>query len=277
MSVDNDQPKTDGEEGHSDDHHEITPIQCPCKATLIARWFGHAISDKHNLPHFLIFAATLLLAIFAYTAWQEAKQGTAALRDQLETLRRQYDLTTRAVLVSDIKGWKIFPDPPNAGDSTTISFSLKNVGHTHAFILRTSYEYTVASAAPSRFAVANSIPDYPALLNPEIEYPIIISNLPQLSQSDFQAINSGASYLWLRTIFRYRDDNATLFEIRFTGRYGRAANERGERILGFAFPDIDVPAAHETDLYGLRCLNVVNPSGCPPSTDAAAKQDAIKQ
>jgi hypothetical protein len=50
-------------------------------------WLWGAIRDQHNLPHFLIAAFTLLLVIFAYSAWRESIRTTAALEEQIKVLK----------------------------------------------------------------------------------------------------------------------------------------------------------------------------------------------
>jgi len=48
---------------------------------------GLSLRNTHNLPHFLVFVATLLLGVFAYMAWDESKRGTGALQGQLKAMQ----------------------------------------------------------------------------------------------------------------------------------------------------------------------------------------------
>ena len=50
------------------------------------RWFVLSLKDPHNLPHFLAFGSTLLLAVFAYLAWTESQRTTQALQGQLNAM-----------------------------------------------------------------------------------------------------------------------------------------------------------------------------------------------
>jgi hypothetical protein len=63
------------------------------------RWLAPSIGDSNNFPHYLIAIFMLGLAIFAFFAWRETQQGTAALQGQLDELRRQSSLTIFQTLV----------------------------------------------------------------------------------------------------------------------------------------------------------------------------------
>jgi hypothetical protein len=53
------------------------------------QWIRASLARPDNLPHFLTALFTLILAIFAIFAWREAREGTVALRGQLEAMREE--------------------------------------------------------------------------------------------------------------------------------------------------------------------------------------------
>jgi hypothetical protein len=131
------------------------------------------------------------------------------------------------------------------------------VGHSQARILDATYEYTVGTNPPINFGKVRHMMDFPGLLSPEVNAPIVIFGLPKITSSDSQLIEIGQTFIWLRTIFHCRDDRGVVYEVRFTGRYGRVINEQGERDFRFVFPDSVVPPIRWYDFRDLRCLNVV--------------------
>lgn len=101
------------------------------------RWLASSIADSNNFPHYLIAIFMLGLAIFAYLAWRESQQGTAALQGQLNELRRQsaltisqlrpkltltFNVSKEPMKLGDKEGWVITPTWQNRGASEGIDF-----------------------------------------------------------------------------------------------------------------------------------------------------------
>jgi hypothetical protein len=131
----------------------------------------------------------------------------------------------------------------------------------HAIILMARYQYAIAAGIPVKFGKIVRISDFPALLSPEVDWSAAVPNLPQVNPEVLQAIFEGRSFLWLKTIFNFRDDLANQYEMRFTGRYGRVA---GKDRLGFAFIDAEIPKENwgVHNFMDARCMNIINPIGC---------------
>jgi hypothetical protein len=192
----------------------------------------------------------------------DARSATAkqmgALERQLQTQTEQVDLSTRPILTSVLTEWQLNP-ALKAGVSPTISFPIKNVGHSNAQVLSATYEYTVGAQIPAQFGGVKPIENFPGLLPPDVTAPLIVSSLPSLSVGDFQAIDSGKASIWFRSIFIFRDDSLIVYEIRFTGAYSNRPNANGGKTYRFVFPDRTVPKRlwYDANFGGLRCLNAV--------------------
>jgi hypothetical protein len=201
-----------------------------------------------------VVSLTAIIFILQLLAFQSTDR---ALHQTLDAQNLLLDLTTRAILTADFDKWQISPIPLAAEKSPVIAFELRNVGKMNAHILRATYEYAVASRPPIRFSPIKPIAEVAAMLGPGVQAPIIITGLDQLTADSIKSFSEGREFIWLRTIFDYRDDRSTLFEIRFTGRYGHSTASNGESISRFTFPDADVPPDRWHNIIGLRCLNMI--------------------
>src|SRR5579862_1750472 len=130
-------------------------------------------------PHWTEIAiACLLVAVGVGQICVYLRQATimeiqaSITRDQLTAENSLLDLTTRAILINQIKTWRI--NSIGEDQSPVISFEIKNVGHTHALIFWASYEYAIAPTTPTNFGNVTRIPDFPAMLSPEVDATIII-------------------------------------------------------------------------------------------------------
>jgi hypothetical protein len=83
-----------------------------------------------SIPSYLTAAFTLLLALFAYYAWDEATHGTRTLQGQLSAMREEQ----RPWVKADIE---IASDLTFSSSSgyVTIRYKVKNVGRSPAFNL----------------------------------------------------------------------------------------------------------------------------------------------
>jgi hypothetical protein len=214
------------------------------------------ISEQRRRENLAAFVAVVTAIIF-YWQLQAFQSTDRAMHQTLDTQNSLLDLTTRAILTADFDKWQISPTPLAAGKSPIIAFELRNVGKMNAHILRATYEYAVAGRPPIKFSPIKPIAGVAAMLGPGVQTPIIISDLNQLSPDSIKSIGEGREFIWLRTIFDYRDDRSTLFEIRFTGRYGQSIASNGENISRFTFPDAEVPSDRWHNIIGLRCLNMI--------------------
>ena len=198
--------------------------------------------------------------VAAWVSYQAVNISVSQLKTMEDERQQQalsLDLSTRAILEAPFEYWKIVPNIPEAGKSPTLSFIIKNVGRTHAQLLAATYEYTLSQGLPVAFGKPVQIENFPALLPPNVHAPIIISGLPAFTQDNVNALNKGKNFIWIRTIFFYRDDKGTEFEIRFTGRYGRGTNADGRPAFLFSFPDAVILLGKWNSSQGARCLNVV--------------------
>jgi hypothetical protein len=115
----------------SDQDNRATPFLKFC------RWAAPSFRNPENFPHFLIAVFTLFLAVFAFFAWRESQEGTAALQGQLNELKRQSELTisqlrpkltltiggpNHPMKVEDKEGWMMTPIWENHGGSEGINF-----------------------------------------------------------------------------------------------------------------------------------------------------------
>jgi hypothetical protein len=127
-------------------------------------------------------------------------------------------------------------------ESPVITFEITNVGNSHAYILRATYDYELSKDLPESFGTHGVVNDVPGLLGPTAKSgPIVIYDLPSMKAQDHRTITAGNLFLFLRTAVVYRDVFGNVHEIKVTGRYGRAIDSDGESVLGFRFPDANVP------------------------------------
>jgi hypothetical protein len=113
------------------DDDQTTPFLKFC------RWVAPSVRNPENFPHYLIAIFTLGLAIFAFFAWKESREGTRALQGQLTELQRQSALTIsqlrpkltltikgpgRPMKLGDKEGWVLTPVWENHGGSEGINF-----------------------------------------------------------------------------------------------------------------------------------------------------------
>lgn len=99
-------------------------------------WFAEAFRKPDNLPGFLGALFTLLLAIFAYKAWDESTRGTKALEGQLKAI--QTDQRPVMSLTNDLKPPEFFNSTNAKGIQLTVgqivwSWQFINVGRGVAY------------------------------------------------------------------------------------------------------------------------------------------------
>src|SRR5438105_297278 len=63
-----------------------------------------------------------------------------------------------------------------------------------------------ASGPLIKFSPTKPIDGVAAMLGPGVQAPIIITGLDQLTSDSIRSISEGREFIWLRTIFDYRDD-----------------------------------------------------------------------
>jgi len=110
------------------------------RTCLFVCYFGKSLRNPDNLPSYLIFAATVALAIFAYNAWIEATHGTDALQTQLNILRdeqRPWIEVADAIPQASLR----FSDAGMPG--TTIRLTITNVGKAPALNVNFVYVLTL--------------------------------------------------------------------------------------------------------------------------------------
>lgn len=220
-----------------------------------AKNIGSRIFNGLNIASpFITAVATALLVWVAYWQYQALRNTDDSIGRQLRSQNSLLDLSTRAILVTDFDRWALFPTEP--AKESTVAFEIKNVGKTFAHVLSATYEMAVAADPPITFMGIRRIPNFPALIGPDVKAVVVLPHL-QIGADELGLIGSEKASVWIRTIFNYRDDNNVTFELRFTGRYGRGVTSTGANGFRFVFPDTEIPRKNWPDTTGLRCLNVV--------------------
>jgi hypothetical protein len=93
------------------------------------RWIGASFREPSNFPLHLTWACTLLLALFAYYAWVEARNGTAAIQGQLNIMKDEQ----RPWAKIDIRTADFPPFDPTGVPAIPILPVITNVGHSPLF------------------------------------------------------------------------------------------------------------------------------------------------
>jgi hypothetical protein len=122
VSASSNQPKSKKKANRSDNN------KCGQRWCNFYGWILASVRHPDNIPHYLIAAFTLALAIFACWAWLESQKGTAALEGQLKAMQAEQRpwIKIETSVFGDFnitRGWGTIP----------VAFKLHNIGKSPAF------------------------------------------------------------------------------------------------------------------------------------------------
>ena len=209
-----------------------------------------SVRKPENLPNYLIAIFTLSLAIFAYLAWRETQRST-------EALYRSLQLEHRAAL--KIVNWSMDKNPLANNRHPIVGFDFVNTGHTAAYMISGTYDYTIAPSLTKSFDIRDhALPGFPAIIAQGETFNFKITNLPVIDASNITDVKDGKSFLYLRLVVLFRDLAGTRYEIRTTGQYSPQ--------IGFQFPELPIsnePQLNACDFAANRKFNTYRRIPCP--------------
>src|ERR1700730_7097718 len=118
MSPDSNQRDPEGEEkrrtnktGRRDYARQLLPYELGTVRCAFG-WLAASFRNPYHLPHHLTWLFTMVLAIFAYYAWNEATRGTRAMQGQLDEMKKSFTVDRPYVLKSAFDGYGNSPVKP---------------------------------------------------------------------------------------------------------------------------------------------------------------------
>jgi hypothetical protein len=163
-----------------------------------------ALQFRDNFPHYLIPFFTLLLVIFAWYAWEEAKEGTKALRGQLDVLRAEQRpwVSLGGLGINDVNR------RPAVGQDFYIFVNWRNFGRDPAFHTKVTYKFSTTQPMIPLPPCENCgdgdvmLPGIPITRTPHIDG-------AELTREVFGGIQAGTTKMWFVLRIDYVDGERT--------------------------------------------------------------------
>jgi hypothetical protein len=176
------------------------------KLAKMAAWLRVSIANPHNFPHYLIALFTLLLAIFAFSAWIESQRTTKALEGQLQAMRMEQ---RPYVYIGPHEGRPEFKAPPSGQIVWNAEFA--NYGKSVAYAVEVHkyikigeerYQASYAGGTDSVVTEGTNLPPT------KVNFFTVVSR-PGYSQEFYDHLLQRDSAIGILVIFGYSDGTDT--------------------------------------------------------------------